>query len=144
MQGGKTISRDELTRTNAPCPGGEICKQFLHAGGVVLDRYEHEVILPAGDVDGQHQDEQCLELTRSEFKLLDVLMRNAPKSVAEDLILLLVWKVDHKLQSNRLCVLVNQLRRKIGAEFIITVRGGYRFNTEHSALSSQHSAKASG
>jgi DNA-binding response OmpR family regulator len=94
----------------------------IAAGPLRLDYHEHVCI---------HEGRsEVIELTRMEFKLLELLMRNADKPVARDVILSSVWNIHHDIRTNRLEVLINYLRRNLGAELISSVRcWGYRFNT---------------
>lgn len=68
-----------------------------------------------------------LELTRTEFALLELLMRNAGAVLTRDVIRERVWGFDDSYGSNTLDVYVGYLRRKTeeggGARMIHTVRG---------------------
>jgi two-component system response regulator MprA len=71
-----------------------------------------------------------VELTRTEFNLLELLLRNAGQVLTRELILERVWGYDFRTTSNSLEVYVGYLRRKTeaggGARLIHTVRGvGY-------------------
>ena len=71
-----------------------------------------------------------VELTRTEFNLLELLLRNAGQVLTRELILDRVWSYDFQTTSNSLEVYVGYLRRKTeaggGERLIHTVRGvGY-------------------
>jgi two-component system response regulator MprA len=71
-----------------------------------------------------------IELTRTEFNLLELLLRNAGQVLTRDLILERVWGYDFETTSNPLEVYIGYLRRKTeaggGERLIHTVRGvGY-------------------
>jgi len=71
-----------------------------------------------------------IELTRTEFNLLELLLRNAGQVLTRELILERVWGYDFQTTSNSLEVYVGYLRRKTEADggdrLIHTVRGvGY-------------------
>jgi two-component system response regulator MprA len=71
-----------------------------------------------------------VELTRTEFNLLELLLRNAGQVLTRDLILERVWGFDFQTSSNSIEVYVGYLRRKTeaggGDRLIHTVRGvGY-------------------
>ena len=73
---------------------------------------------------------ETLELTRTEFNLLELLLRNAGQVLTRELILERVWGYDFQTTSNSLEVYVGYLRRKTeagaGERLIHTVRGvGY-------------------
>jgi two-component system response regulator MprA len=72
----------------------------------------------------------AVELTRTEFNLLELLLRNAGQVLTRELILDRVWGYDFQTTSNSLEVYVGYLRRKTeaagGDRLIHTVRGvGY-------------------
>jgi two-component system response regulator MprA len=71
-----------------------------------------------------------IELTRTEFNLLELLLRNAGQVLPRSLILERVWGYDFDTSSNSLDVYIGYLRRKTeadgGERLIHTVRGvGY-------------------
>jgi two-component system response regulator MprA len=71
-----------------------------------------------------------VDLTRTEFNLLELLLRNAGQILTRELILERVWGYDFQTTSNSLEVYVGYLRRKTeasgGERLIHTVRGvGY-------------------
>ena len=70
---------------------------------------------------------RAVELTRTEFALLELLMRNAGVVLTRDVIRERVWGFDDSYGSNTLDVYVGYLRRKTEggdqARMIHTVRG---------------------
>lgn len=77
-----------------------------------------------------YQNEK-IELTRNELKILQVLMENKDKVVSRDVIMTKLWEDDSYVDENTLSVNINRLRRKLEAigleEFIVTKKGiGYR------------------
>jgi two-component system, OmpR family, response regulator MprA len=73
---------------------------------------------------------QVIELTRIEFGLLELLLRNAERVLSYDVILERVWGFDEVPASNALQVFVGFLRRKLeaggGPRLVHNVRGvGY-------------------
>jgi two-component system, OmpR family, response regulator MprA len=82
------------------------------------------------DRHGAHVGESFVELTRTEYQLLELLMRNPRRVLSHSVIYDRVWGYDFGPASNALRVYVGYLRRKledVGArELIHTVRGvGY-------------------
>ncbi len=76
------------------------------------------------------RDDQVLDLTKTEFDLLEALMRNPSKVVSRNQLYEEVWGIDFETSSNSLDVYVGYLRRKTEAgdlpRVIHTVRGvGY-------------------
>jgi two-component system, OmpR family, response regulator MprA len=89
----------------------------------------HELRLDGGR-HGVSVGERFVELTRTEFQLLELLMRNAGRVLPHELIYERVWGYDFGPASNALRVYIGYLRRKLeqaGARPLLhTVRGvGY-------------------
>jgi two-component system response regulator MprA len=100
-------------------PEGEDA-ELLRFGPLTLDSGRHEVRIGV----------QLIELTLTEFSLLELLMRNPGLVLTRATINERVWGYDFGPTSNSLGVYVGYLRRKLEAEgnprFIQTVRGvGY-------------------
>jgi len=92
----------------------------LQVGDLTLNTENHEV----------HRRKRPLILTRTEFVLLERLMRRAGRVVSRDDLIEAVWGIDRDVERNTLDVFIFQLRSKIetgGASRLLqTVRGfGY-------------------
>jgi DNA-binding response OmpR family regulator len=75
----------------------------------------------------QTQGGRTVDLSAREFALLELLLRHPRQVVSRGQILSQVWGYDFEPCSNVVEVYIRQLRRKIGADRIRTVRGmGYR------------------
>lgn len=86
-------------------------------GGLCLDEETQTILL----------DECQLELTKKEFDLLALLMRNASKTVTKEMIVEVLWPDGEAVSEGALRVYVNRLKHRIGAERIQNIRGvGYR------------------
>ncbi|MDQ1706525.1 MAG: two-component system, OmpR family, response regulator MprA [Frankiaceae bacterium] len=77
-----------------------------------------------------HRGERPIDLTRTEFALLELLMRNAGRPLPRDVIMDRVWGWESEPTSNSLEVFIGYLRRKTETDgeprLIHTVRGvGY-------------------
>lgn len=75
--------------------------------------------------------EQKIELTKNEFRILEILMENKEKVVSRETLMTKLWESDNYVDENTLSVKVNRLRKKLEAlgleEFILTKKGiGYR------------------
>ena len=75
--------------------------------------------------------EQKIELTKTEFRILEILMEHKEKVVSRDTLMTKLWESDNYVDENTLSVNVNRLRKKLEAlgleEFILTKKGiGYR------------------
>jgi DNA-binding response OmpR family regulator len=89
----------------------------LRAGGLSLDLRTRRVAV----------GEDSIDLTAREFALLELLMRHRGQVMTRQQMLSHVWGYDYDPGSNVVDVFVRALRRKVGSERIVTVRGmGYR------------------
>ena len=89
----------------------------LEVGQVRLDPASHEVTVAGEPV----------ELTSREFALLEYLARHAGRVITKTELLDHVWEAAAETAPNAVEVYVGYVRRKIGAERLVTVRGaGYR------------------
>jgi DNA-binding response OmpR family regulator len=100
----------------------------LQVGDLVLDPATREV-RRAGTV---------ILLTRTEFILLEMLMRNAGRVITRSGMIEAVWGHDRDVENNTLDVFIRQLRTKIDPlgshKLIHTIRGiGYALREEESA-----------
>jgi two-component system response regulator MprA len=107
------LLRRSAQRTPAPPP-------LLECGDLVLDLAARQVVRA-----GRRTD-----LTKTEFELLELLLRNAGRVVTRELIIDRIWGYDFGPGSNSLEVFVSTLRRKTetgdAPRVIHTVRGvGY-------------------
>lgn len=93
----------------------------------ILER--NGVVLNLNDICISYKDEK-LELTKNDFKILQVLMENPGKVVSRSQIMTRLWDSDSFIDDNTLTVNVNRLRKKLEEigiyDFIITKKGlGY-------------------
>jgi two-component system response regulator MprA len=96
-------------------------------------RYDDLVLEPAART--VHRGERGIDLTRTEFALLELFLRNPERALARDVIMDRVWGWESEPTSNSLEVFIGYLRRKTeGAgepRLIHTVRGvGYVLRRE--------------
>lgn len=94
----------------------EICAR----GGIIVDRVKHQV-----SVDGQR-----IELTPSEFRLLDTLIRQPGRAFDRSELIDTALGADTLVNERTIDVHIRSLRKKLGEKegLIQTVRGiGYRF-----------------
>lgn len=96
----------------------------LRAGNVILDPRLSKVTLDGAPV----------KLTSHEFRVLSYLMHNRGRIVSQGELTEHIYAQDSDRDSNTVEVFVARLRRKLGAQFIETVRGlGYRIGAFDSA-----------
>ncbi|RAZ88593.1 DNA-binding response regulator [Mesorhizobium hawassense] len=91
-----------------------------------------EVILKSGDIELDpaamvvRGAEGQIAMTAKEFRLLKLLMERAGKYVTKSDIEYALYSADSAVESNTTEVIIYNLRRKLGAEFIRSIRGvGY-------------------
>ena len=93
---------------------------ILRCGALHLDEDQHKVF---------YNDEE-LELSPTEFRLLQELMRNKGRVLTKSTLLREVWEIDFETETSVLDTYISYLRKKLnrdGIEFIRTVRGvGYQ------------------
>lgn len=88
----------------------------IEIANVILDTLKQQVFV----------DEVLVELPRREYSLLKVLMENEGKVQSRDYLETRLYPWGEEIASNSLEVHVHHLRKKLGSEFISTVRGvGY-------------------
>lgn len=98
--------------------GKIVDKTYLEFGDLVIDTSKREVKL--GDV--------VLELTPKEYDLLYFFIENKGLALSREKILNSVWGWDYFGDSRTVDTHIKRLRKKIGDNFIQTVRGfGYKF-----------------
>jgi len=99
------------------------------------DRLVHEDLVLDPLARTVHRGDRPIDLTRTEFALLELLMRNAGRPLQRDVIMDRVWGWESEPTSNSLEVFIGYLRRKTEAggepRLIHTVRGvGYVLRAE--------------
>ena len=103
-------------------------RAYSFAGQLNVLEYK-DVILNLNDAAVTFHGER-LELTKNDFKILQILMENAGKIVKRDRIMERLWESDEFIDDNTLTVNMTRLRKKLESigicEFIITKKGiGY-------------------
>jgi two-component system, OmpR family, copper resistance phosphate regulon response regulator CusR len=98
---------------------GEATALEVHAAGVRLD-----IRTRRAEVDGRE-----VELTAKEFTMLETFLRHPGQVLSREQLLSHVWGYDFDPGSNVVDVYVGYLRRKLGPERFVTVRGaGFRMH----------------
>lgn len=101
----------------APERGGEL--NVLTCGGLRLDLRTRRA-----DVDGR-----TVDLSAREFALAETFLRHPGQVLSREQLLSQVWGYDYDPGSNVVDVYVRYLRRKLGTERFVTLRGmGYRLD----------------
>lgn len=90
---------------------------ILYCKDIVLNKENYEVLKNGGKI----------ELTVREFDILRILIENQNKVFSRDKLLNLVWGYDYYGDPNIVNTHIKNIRKKIGNEYIKTVRGiGYK------------------
>lgn len=104
-------------------------RSYAYRGGVEILR-AGEVSLNLADA-ALHYQEQQLELTKNEFKIMKMLMENAGSLVSRDRLIARLWDDGDFIDDNTLTVNVTRIRKKLKSmgveDFIQTKKGiGYK------------------
>jgi two-component system, OmpR family, phosphate regulon response regulator PhoB len=115
--------RSALRRTNESAPESP---RRLQIGGIALDAERHEVTVGGVPV----------ELTATEFRLLQLLMERRGRVQTREHLLVNVWNYESEIETRTVDTHVRRLREKLGAEadWIETIRGvGYRMSDKRAS-----------
>jgi len=92
-------------------------QSHIEVGQIRLDTAAHRVM-----VDGKE-----ISISNKEYQLLGYLMNHSGKVIPRDRLESILYGWEGGVESNSLEVYIHNLRKKLGAEYITTVRGvGYR------------------
>ena len=95
-----------------------------------LNVMEHKgVVLNLSDMTLTHSGEK-VELTKNEFRILQLLMENIGRAITRQRIMERLWENDSFVDDNTLTVNINRLRKKLEdvgvMEYVVTKKGvGY-------------------
>lgn len=107
-----------IARVNLVLKKNKKQEQRLKIGGTVIDLQARSVFL----------DDKEAELTRQEFELLEVLIRNRNIALSREKLLELAWGYDYMGDTRTVDVHITKLRKKLGLEKQIKTvyKMGYR------------------
>lgn len=109
--------RTQLRRLNVTSPQAKP-KSIITVGDMSLDLDECTF----------SKNGESTELTKAEFKVLELLMSQPKRVFTKEQIYETAWYDDGAVDDNTIRVIISRLRDKVGAEQIKTIRGlGYRF-----------------
>jgi len=92
-------------------------QSHIEVGQIRLDTAAHQVMVGGEEV----------SISNKEYQLLGYLMNNSGKVIPRDRLESILYGWEGGVESNSLEVYIHNLRKKLGAEYITTVRGvGYR------------------
>ena len=92
----------------------------------------HGAVLNLSDATLTHEG-QKLELTKNEFRILQILLENTGKIVSRDSIITRLWESDEFIDDNTLTVNIARLRKKleqIGLARMIRTKKGIGYMAE--------------
>lgn len=111
-----------IAASAAECGTGTAARGLLGFGDIIVDTEAHEVLL-RGDV---------VTLTRTEFDIIRLLAEHPRRVFTRDALARQVWGYADDCGNKAINIHVMNLRRKLGADSVDTVRGvGYRAGTRH-------------
>ena len=110
-------------------PDGEL-RPALH-GKIIIRKFHNKGAMLNLTEAALFYEQEKIELTKNEFKILQVLMENKQKVVSRDTLMVKLWESDSFVDENTLSVNVNRLRKKLESvglcDFIVTRKGiGYQ------------------
>ena len=125
---------DYITKPFEPLEVAAKVKAQLRRLNVTSPQAQRESLITVGDM-CLDLDEctfttngEVTELTKVEFKVLELLMSQPKRVFTKEQIYESAWYDDGAVDDNTIRVIISRLRDKIGAEHIKTIRGlGYRF-----------------
>lgn len=92
----------------------------IEVGKISLDTTAHQLMVGGN----------AIAISNKEYQLLAYLMNNAGRVIPRDRLESILYGWEGGVESNSLEVYIHNLRKKVGAEFITTVRGvGYRLES---------------
>jgi two-component system response regulator QseB len=93
-----------------------VAEPVLTCGEISLDPAKHLVLKAS----------QKIDLSPKEFAILKLLIENAEKTVSKSRLEDLLYSWDSHVESNAIEVHIHNLRKKVGSDFVKTIRGvGY-------------------
>jgi len=110
------------------------------AGGYLSDVFQADTLTMDTRTGLVRRDGRIIDLTRTEYALLEYLLRNQGRLLSKESIRMYVWGPDYDGVSNVVEVYINYLRQKIDrgcpVELVKTVRGrGYMLSGDRQACS---------
>lgn len=99
---------------------GDESSDLLECGGVILNLTDNTLFY----------NEQKVELTRNEFKVMLLLMKNKGKTISRQRLMRVLWEDDNFINDNTLTVNINRLRMRlkdVGLEDYIVTKKGYGY-----------------
>lgn len=111
---------------------GAIIRRTYSLNGQINIMEHNGVVLNLGDTTITYNNKK-LELTKNDYKILQILMENAGKIVSRDDIMQRLWESDEFIDDNTLTVNITRLRKKllqIGLESLIKTKKGIGYMVE--------------
>ena len=91
-------------------------KHKLISSNLELDQFSHQAFL----------DGQSISLNRKEYALLEVFLSHEQQVLSKAMLAEQIWQEEEVLMSNTIASTIAHLRKKIGKNFIKTIKGvGY-------------------
>lgn len=114
----EVLAKINAQRRRLDMTSSSAASEVITVGDVTLDLAECSV--KKGDA--------VIELTKAEFKVLELMMRQPRRVFTKEQIYETGWYDSDSVDDNTIRVIISRLRDKVGAEHIKTIRGlGYRY-----------------
>ena len=111
--------------------GALVRRTYTFQGQVSVIEH-HGVVLNLSDTTLTYQH-QKMELTKNEYKIMQILMENISKVISREDIMQRLWESDNFIDDNTLTVNITRLRKKLvesGLENFITTKKGLGYMVE--------------
>ncbi|MBP1542965.1 MAG: response regulator transcription factor [Oscillospiraceae bacterium] len=127
---------DYITKPFEPLEVAAKVRAQLRRLNLAVPQKSEAHIITVGDISldlaecTAHKNDETIELTKAEFKVLELLMGSPKRVFTKEQIYESAWYDSGAVDDNTIRVIISRLRDKIGAEHIKTIRGlGYRFES---------------
>lgn len=125
---------DYITKPFEPLEVAARVRSQLRRLNVTTSQKPEDSTITVGDVSlnvsecTATRNDEAIELTKAEFRVLELLMRHPKRVFTKEQIYESAWYDTDAVDDNTIRVIISRLRDKIGSEHIKTIRGlGYRF-----------------
>ena len=124
---------DYITKPFEPLEVAAKVRAHLRRAGVqeIQEKEQHQIVVGSLILDCDEcvviKDGNTCELTKAEYKVLELFMKQPRRVYTKEQIYEYAWGNEYVVDDNTIRVIISRLRDKIGSEYIKTIRGlGYR------------------
>ena len=124
---------DYITKPFEPLEVAAKVRAHLRRAGAqeIQEKEQHQIVVGSLILDCDEcvviKDGNPCELTKAEYKVLELFMKQPRRVYTKEQIYEYAWGNEYVVDDNTIRVVISRLRDKIGSEYIKTIRGlGYR------------------